>query len=283
MWIARTVAELREKRHALKGKVGFVPTMGALHEGHLSLVRQAKALGDHVLVSIFVNPTQFGPNEDLSRYPRPVERDLAMCEQEGVAGVFLPSVEEMYPPDEVVCKVSVPQLSHDLEGAKRPGHFDGVCQVVAKLLNMTQPDYAVFGRKDYQQLKVIQAMTRSLALPIEIVPGETVREDDGLALSSRNVYLSQEQRQQGLALSRALRWACEQVREAKGISISELEQGMRSIMEQAGVEPDYAAVRNEHDVTAIANDKVNPQETRLVALVAGRVGQVRLIDNMTLA
>src|SRR6185369_4057963 len=172
------------------GPVAFVPTMGALHAGHVTLLAAAATMGRHVLASIFVNPTQFGPGEDLTRYPRPLDHDLEKCRAAGVAGVFVPTVDEMYPPSEPPCTADVPALTADLEGRFRPGPFAGVCQVVAKLFGIVQPEVACFGMKDYQQLRVVDAMVRSLNLPVRISALPTVRESDGLAMSSRNAYLN---------------------------------------------------------------------------------------------
>ncbi|GIW77426.1 MAG: hypothetical protein KatS3mg104_2489 [Phycisphaerae bacterium] len=193
MNVVETIEELRSARARL-GVLGFVPTMGALHEGHLSLVRIAKQYARQVAVSIFVNPTQFGPREDFSKYPRPIEQDLDACRRAGVDLVFHPSPEQMYRPGLPQVVIDLPELTQPLEGRHRPGHFQGVCQVVAKLFNLMQPQYAIFGQKDFQQLRVIQAMTEALNFPITIVPGPTVRDPDGLAMSSRNQYLSPDER-----------------------------------------------------------------------------------------
>src|SRR5262245_20891931 len=206
MHVLTTVAEFRAWHDAPPGTLGFVPTMGYLPEGHMALVQRAREGTEHVAASIFVNPTQFGPNEDLTRYPRDSERDLTMLRAEGVAAVFMPGVEEVYPPG-FSTFVDVGPLAARLEGKFRPGHFRGVATVVAKLFNVVEPDIAFFGQKDAQQLLVIRKMTADLDLPVQIVGVPTVREADGLALSSRNVYLSSEERTQALALSRALRLA----------------------------------------------------------------------------
>lgn len=208
MIVARTVAEFRAAREGVAAPLGFVPTMGYLHEGHLALVHAARAECATVAASIFVNPTQFGPNEDFERYPRDEERDLALLEAAGTDLVLLPPVQEMYPPGDAT-RVRVDGITEGQEGARRPGHFEGVTTVVAKLFGMVQPDRAYFGEKDGQQLRVIRRMTRDLLLPIEIVACPTVREPDGLALSSRNVYLSADERAQALSLSAGLRAASE--------------------------------------------------------------------------
>lgn len=198
-----TVTELRAVRLSLKGTVGLVPTMGYLHEGHLSLIRQAKVECDHVVVSIFVNPTQFGPNEDLSKYPRDLERDLSLIEPLGVDFVWTPTAEVMYPTGYQTW-VEVEAITRPLEGSMRPGHFKGVTTVVAKLFNGVQPHKAYFGQKDAQQQTVIRQMVRDLNFPLEVVVCPTVREADGLAMSSRNKYLEGENRQAALVLFRAL-------------------------------------------------------------------------------
>ncbi len=276
MQVVKTVAELRAARSKL-GRVAFVPTMGALHEGHLSLMRRAGELADHVAVSIFVNPAQFGPNEDLSRYPRPIEHDLERCEAEGVDLVFNPTPQVMYPPDELDVMVDVPGLTTILEGASRPGHFVGVCRVVAKLFNMVRPDVACFGRKDYQQLKVIEAMTRGLAMGIEIDACPTIREADGLAMSSRNVYLGADERKQALGLSRALREGVQLI--ADGVIEPEtVEQAMAQAMAAHHVTVEYAVAR--HPQTLAELDVINASTEGAVCLAAGKVGSVRLIDNM---
>ncbi len=194
MKVIRTISEARAYRATL-GRIAFVPTMGALHAGHVSLMHMAARHAPRVAVSIFVNPTQFGPREDFSKYPRPIEADLAKCEQAGVDFVFNPLAEEIYRPGLPDIAIDLPSLTSVLEGAKRPGHFKGVCQIVAKLFNILTPDIACFGQKDYQQLRIITAMVEALDWPIQIVPCPTLRDPDGLAMSSRNAYLSAEDRQ----------------------------------------------------------------------------------------
>lgn len=275
MIVTRTIAETRAHRATL-GTLALVPTMGALHEGHLSLVRIAKRLADHVAVSIFVNPTQFAPHEDFDRYPRPTESDLAKCEAEGVGLVFNPSVDELYPPDAPAVELSVPEVAQSLEGECRPHFFGGVCRVVAKLLNVVQPDVAVFGQKDYQQWRVIEAMTTGLCLPTRVEAGPTVRDDDGMALSSRNTYLDENQRKRGLSLSKALAEAERLVLEGEA-DPAEIESAMRRTMAAHNVKVDYAAVR--HSKTLAALDLINLELEPVVCLVAGHVDHVRLIDN----
>ncbi|MCE9591612.1 MAG: pantoate--beta-alanine ligase [Planctomycetes bacterium] len=281
MWTADNVDDMMGNRRALEGRVAFVPTMGALHAGHVSLMQAAKQLADHVLVSIFVNPTQFGPSEDFTRYPRPIERDLEACRAAGVAGVFNPTVEAMYPADLLPCDVTIPALATILEGAARPGHFAGVCRVVAKLFNIVQPDVACFGQKDYQQCRVIQAMVDDLAFPIRIAELATVRESDGLAMSSRNAYLTAEERRHAVGLYKALSAAKSLVETEGETNPAAVESAMRQVMVSHHVEPAYAVLR--HPRTLAELDAINPAVTGgVVALAAGKLGAVRLIDNMVL-
>ncbi len=255
-------------------RIGFVPTMGALHEGHRSLIRSARASCDRVVVSVFVNPTQFGPGEDFDRYPRPVEADLAACAEEGVDVVFLPQVSEMYPPGDATT-VRVARLTEGLCGAHRPGHFDGVTTVVSKLFNAVQPDVAFFGQKDAQQAAVIRRMVRDMLFPLEIVVCPTVREPDGLALSSRNAYLSAAERKQALSLSAALRWAAETVRAGR-TEAAGLVREMRSRIEASGpCEIDYIEI--------VDADSLEPRsrvEGACLIALAVRIGKTRLIDNV---
>lgn len=260
--------------HRRQGRrIGFVPTMGAIHEGHQSLMRTARAESDIVVVSIFVNPTQFGPSEDFEQYPRPLEADLAACEAEGVDAVFCPEVHEIYPAGDAT-RVSVTRLTEGLCGAHRPGHFDGVTTVVAKLFNIVQPDAAYFGQKDAQQAVVIRRMTQDLCLPIEIVVCPTVREPDGLALSSRNAYLTPEQREQALSLSKALTWADQQIRSGER-DAEKLVSIMHDRITSAGpCHVDYVSIVDPDDLTPLSwiDDHC------LIAL-AVRIGETRLIDN----
>lgn len=258
-------------------RVAFVPTMGALHEGHASLIRTARgATSGPVVVSIFVNPMQFAPTEDLDRYPRTLDADLAVCAEEGVDVVFAPSVEEMYPGgfshDSVRDGVTVAPgaLGEILDGASRPGHFDGVLTVVAKLFGLVRPDVAVFGQKDYQQLTLVRRMVRDLCLGIEIVGGETVREPDGLAMSSRNRYLDADQRRTAVALSRALRAA--QERAAYGVPAARW-AAMSILNVEPALELDYLALTSPD-----LGEAPETGEGRI--LVAARIGTTRLIDNM---
>ena len=285
MWTAKTISRVRDltrqQRHAMPETVAFVPTMGALHKGHLSLIEAAKQMDYQVVVSIFVNPTQFGPGEDFERYPRQLEQDLAACERAGVAGVFYPAVAEMYPSDQLACELTVPALAEVLEGNTRPGHFAGVCRVVAKLLHIIEPGVACFGQKDYQQLKVIEAMVDDLAMPVRIVGLPTVREADGLAMSSRNAYLDSEARRRAVSLYKSLCEAKRLVEDAGESDPAVVEAAMAQGLTVHQVEVDYAVVR--HPKTLVELDCIEPELTGgVVALVAGRVGGVRLIDNSVL-
>ena len=274
MRVVTTLPELRVARAGLAGPVGVVPTMGYLHEGHLSLMRRSRAECPSTVVTLFVNPTQFGPKEDLSRYPRDFERDRSLCQAEGVDLLWAPArVEEMYPPG-FSTTVEVGGISRRWEGEHRPGHFAGVATVVAKLLIQTSADRAYFGQKDYQQLQVVTRLARDLDLPTAIVGCETVREPDGLALSSRNVYLTDETRPRALALSRGLRAAQEAY--ARGERVGErLEAAMLHELRAADLSVDYAAVVNPETL-----EPMERVEHRARAIVAARLGPVRLIDNM---
>lgn len=275
MKVARTMADLRkslEKARSVGDAIGFVPTMGALHDGHLSLVEVARAESDVVVVSIFVNPLQFGPTEDLSSYPRSEEADLAAAEKVGVDLVFLPSVEEMYPPGRMT-EIRLGAVAEPLEGAARPGHFAGVATVVGKLLNLVQPDRVYFGQKDAQQVAVVKTMVRDLSFPVDVVVCPTVREPDGLALSSRNAYLKGGERTTATVLWRALE-AGHAALEA-GERTEAIEEKMRAIVAtEQGAELDYAAVVDPDSFGAPAGD--GPY----LLVLAVRVGRARLIDNM---
>lgn len=254
------------------GRVVLVPTMGALHAGHMALVTQAKAIADHVIVSIFVNPIQFGPNEDLSRYPRQEGEDAALLAEADVAGLWLPDVGVMYP-DGFATTVSVAKLGDGLCGAARPGHFDGVATVVAKLLTQVKPDIAIFGEKDWQQLAIIRRMVRDLDLGVEIVGAPIVRDDDGLALSSRNAYLSAEERQAALAFPSALQAAAADI-EAGASVPGTLEQAKAALLQAGFASVDYVALV---DATSLEPLEVLHKEARILA--AARMGTTRLIDN----
>jgi pantoate--beta-alanine ligase len=261
--------------------VVLVPTMGALHEGHASLFRVARerAGGAPVVASVFVNPLQFGPGEDLDRYPRTLEADLALCAREGVDVVFTPTVEDMYPGGPPQVTVDPGRLGEELEGASRPGHFAGVLTVVAKLLGLVRPDVAVFGQKDYQQLVLVRQMTRDLCLDVEIVGAETVREPDGLALSSRNRYLSPDERRRATVLNRALRAA--QERAAYGLPAARW-AAMQVLDEvpEPELDLDYLAIRTPELGEVLDPHPVEPVPARI--LVAARIGTTRLIDNLPL-
>ncbi len=263
---------VREARQSGK-TIGCVPTMGALHDGHLSLVQAAKRETDFVVVTIFVNPTQFGPNEDLDKYPRPLEADLSKCRAAGVDLVFNPNVESVYPAGDSTF-VEVPGLSEVLEGAHRPGHFRGVTTIVLKLFNMVLPDIAFFGQKDYQQQLLIRHLVDDLNVPVEIRTCPTVREPDGLALSSRNAYLSPDERQTALALSQALRIADQSVHE-EGLSPAEARLRMIEYLSSiSGLVLDYATITDAHTL-----EDLDKTTDKMVALIAARVGTTRLIDN----
>ena len=273
MRVVETVAALRAARRRLPDPLGVVPTMGYLHEGHLALIRRAGAECAATVVTLFVNPAQFGPNEDLARYPRDFERDRSLCEREGVDVLFAPSADEVYPPG-FGTHVEVDGPTRRWEGEHRPGHFRGVATVVAKLLLMTGADRAYFGEKDYQQLQVVRRLARDLDIPVEIVGCPTVRDPDGLALSSRNVHLAPEQRRRALSLSRGLRAA--QAAYADGERSGErLEALMLRELRDAGLTVDYAAVVDPETLEPL--DRVG---ARARALVAARLGPVRLIDNV---
>ncbi|RVY71893.1 pantoate--beta-alanine ligase [Helicobacter pylori] len=274
MRVLETIATLREYRKSLKESVGFVPTMGALHKGHQSLIERSLKENSHTIVSVFVNPTQFGPNEDFSAYPRPLEKDLALCEGMGVSAVFVPKTSEMYPYKiEQRLKLYAPEfLSSSLEGAMRERHFDGVVQVVLKLFHLVNPTRAYFGKKDAQQLLIIQHLVKDLLLDIEITPCEIVRDDDNLALSSRNVYLNATQRKQALAIPKAL----ESIKQA-------IDKGEKACekLKKLGLE---ILETLEVDYLEFCNHKLEPLKTidpaNTLVLVAARVGKTRLLDNL---
>jgi pantoate--beta-alanine ligase len=276
MQITNSINKLFEQTAQFNGSVGFVPTMGALHEGHLSLIRQARANNDFVVVSVFVNPTQFLEGEDLDAYPRREDADAKICELAGVDVLFMPNAEMMYENDELSIMAPATR-GFVLEGSKRPGHFDGMLQVVMKLLNLiayNKPTEfrAYFGKKDAQQLALITQMVRNYFLNVEIVPCDIVRDNDGLALSSRNVYLSKEERERALALSRSLKKATELVMQ-KELGVISIQKAMREVLSE--VEVEYVALVN-RDFQVI--DEVEIGNTMI--LVAAMVGTTRLIDNL---
>jgi len=274
MDIIHSVADLRERLRREPDNV-FVPTMGNLHDGHIELIRIAKPRGSCTVVSIFVNRLQFGPREDFERYPRTLESDCARLKQAGVDVVFAPEEREIYPePQTFVVEPS--DLQYVLEGAHRPGHFRGVATVVLKLFNLVMPHSAIFGKKDYQQYLVLRDMVQQFALPIEIIPAETVRAPDGLALSSRNVYLSPEQRKEAPRLYRVLKDAAAQV-EGGARDFQRIDQEAMSVLSRHGWQPDYVAVRRRVDLR-----QPTERDHELVVLAAARLGRTRLIDNVEL-
>jgi pantoate--beta-alanine ligase len=281
MEIVANSSGLRQQVAGLRargGRIGFVPTMGNLHAGHLELVRQARLLAEHVVVSIFVNPAQFGPQEDYEKYPHTPERDRDALLEAGADLLFLPGVAEIYPqgPDQTTI-VEVPVLNRILEGEHRPTHFNGVTTVVAKLFNLVQADVAVFGEKDYQQLLLIRRMVADLCMPISIVGVATVREADGLAMSSRNGYLSPAERAVAPRLFAVLTEVKTRV-EAGGEDVATIEQDARAELVAAGFQPDYVSVRRQSDLAP-----PEAGETALVALAAARLGPARLIDNILIS
>ena len=280
----KIISDIQELRDHLRGqnRAAFVPTMGNLHEGHLSLMRLARQHGDPVVASIFVNRLQFGPNEDFDSYPRTMQADIEKLEKEGVYILFAPTERDLYPqPQEY--RVDPPQQLGDiLEGEFRPGFFKGVCTVVLKLFSCVQPKVAVFGKKDYQQLMIIRQMAKQFALPVDIVPGETIRADDGLALSSRNGYLSTEERTEAPELQRALKEVRQQVLELKDrnvASLSEIEKKAVVTLAGRGWNPDYIAIRKQSDLAPASNEGLHAGEP-LVILTAAKIGKTRLIDNL---
>ena len=275
MLIHSSIADLRA---ALKnrGRIVFVPTMGNLHAGHISLMQQARGLGDTVVASIFVNRLQFGPNEDFDQYPRTVQDDCARLVAAGVDVLFAPDESELYPePQEY--QLDPPDIQNQLEGEFRPGHFRGVATVVLKLFNIVQPQVAVFGKKDYQQLMLLRNMTRQLALPIDIVGGETVRADDGLALSSRNGYLTPAERAEAPRLSRVLAKISADIKAGERDFLS-LEKAARDELDSHGWCCNYIAIRRQSDLKMPLADEKN-----LVVLAAARLGKPRLLDNLEIA
>lgn len=277
----RTVADIRALRATVDAwkkegrRVALVPTMGNLHAGHFALVELARQRADRVVVSVFVNPTQFGPNEDFTRYPRTLAQDSGGLAEHGCDLLFAPSVETMYPfgPAQAMT-IHVPEVGDTLEGAHRPGHFDGVATVVAKLLVLVAPDIAVFGQKDYQQLLLVRRLVKSLGLPVDIFAAPIVRAPDGLALSSRNQYLDAGERARAPQLHATLEW----MRQAfvAGHPRAVVEQAATHQLERAGFVPDYAAIRRADDL-GVPDDA---QREGLVALIAARLGSTRLIDNL---
>lgn len=287
MKIIHTIADLRAQ---LQGQLrtAFVPTMGNLHEGHLSLMRLAADHGDPVVASIFVNRLQFGPNEDFDKYPRTLEDDIAKLEKEGVYVLFAPNEQEMYPVPQDY-RISPPQdLGDILEGEFRPGFFVGVTTVVMKLLQCVQPKVSVFGKKDYQQLMIVRRMCEQFSIPTQIIPAETVRDSDGLALSSRNRYLSPAERQEAVWLSKTLKQVSERVIQGQrqcqlcADDVADLEAAARQILDQRGWKTDYIAVRRRNDLKLPQQDDLARPE-QLVVLGAAKLGATRLIDNLEIS
>lgn len=279
----KVISSIQELRDQLRGqnRAAFVPTMGNLHEGHLSLMRLARQHGDPVVASIFVNRLQFGPNEDFDKYPRTLQEDIEKLQSEGVYVLFAPSERDMYPePQEY--RVEPPHdLGDILEGEFRPGFFKGVCTVVMKLFSCAQPRVAVFGKKDYQQLMIVRRMVQQFALPIDIVPAETVRAEDGLALSSRNRYLSPDERAEAPVLYRTLHDVRDTVLggERASADLLAVEARARAALEQRGWKPDYVAIRKRVDLQAPTREEFLAGEP-LVILTAAKLGATRLIDNL---
>ena len=280
----KIISDINELRDHLRGqnRTSFVPTMGNLHEGHLSLMRLARQHGDPVVASIFVNRLQFGPNEDFDSYPRTMQADIDKLEKEGVYILFAPTEKDLYPqPQEY--RVDPPQQLGDiLEGEFRPGFFKGVCTVVLKLFSCVQPRVAVFGKKDYQQLMIVRQMASQFALPVDIVPAETIRAEDGLALSSRNIYLSESERAEAPALQRQLIAMREQVLSLKEKTLSSLmdiEAKALTQMQGRGWKPDYMAIRQQRDLAKPTQADLDAGQP-LVIVTAAKLGKTRLIDNL---
>ncbi|MFD1885051.1 pantoate--beta-alanine ligase [Paenibacillus wenxiniae] len=289
MKVARNIAEVRQwikqlrQQHSQAGgeaTVGLVPTMGFLHDGHASLMRRAKQTSDIVVISIFVNPIQFGPNEDFERYPRDEQRDLALAEREGVDIVFMPAVEDMYPTP-TKTHVTVAELTDTLCGASRPGHFDGVSTVVTKLFNIVKPDAAFFGAKDAQQVAVIKQMVIDLNMDIDIVACPIVREADGLALSSRNVYLSAEERSQALVLSRSLEMVKQRMMEQPALTAGDVRNMLRTEIGTSSIAIiDYAEIMTFPQLESLEDDVVLRElSSEVIVALAVKFGKTRLIDN----
>lgn len=276
--IARHVTEVRARVRQWRregARVAFVPTMGNLHAGHISLIELARQHGDRFIASIFVNPMQFGPNEDFAHYPRTPDRDQRLLEEAGCDLMFMPDVAEMYTPGEAAAtRVEVPGISQILCGEFRPGHFEGVATVVAKLFNIVQPDVAIFGEKDFQQLVVIRRMSADLCFPIEILGAPTVREPDGLAMSSRNQYLSESDRTVAPQVYRSLGAATASLLKG-GADIAQVERQGAQVLVSHGFRVDYFSVRRRIDLAPPA-----PGDRELVVLTAARIGRARLIDNL---
>lgn len=280
MQVIETLQALRGElvaRRRAGSRIALVPTMGSLHAGHLRLVERARELSDYVCVSIFVNPLQFDRPDDLAAYPRSLEADCRLLQAQGADVVFVPQESQVYPLGREACRVSVPGLSQILEGASRAGHFDGVTTVVAKLFNMVQPDLAVFGEKDYQQLLLIRRMVAALDFALEIVGEATVREADGLAMSSRNAYLDTNQRKTAPVLYQTLQLTARALRAGRQ-DYDALSAEALNALDAAGFSPDYVSLRRAGDLAPVA-----PGERAVVILAAAWLGRARLIDNLSVA
>jgi pantoate--beta-alanine ligase len=280
----KIISDIHELRNHLRGqnRASFVPTMGNLHEGHLSLMRQARLHGDPVVASIFINRLQFGPNEDFEAYPRTFEADIEKLEKEGVYILFAPTEKDLYPEPQDYQIDPPKNLGNMLEGEFRPGFFKGVCTVVLKLFSCVQPSAAIFGKKDYQQLMIIRRMAHQLALPVTIVPAETVRAQDGLALSSRNGYLNAEERAEAPHLYQLLGQIQNQLHNTKDLTettIQAFEQQAMSALKQRGWNPDYTAIRLQSNLHAPTQESLS-RKAPLVMLAAAKLGKTRLIDNL---
>jgi len=279
MQVCRTEAELRQLVNKWKRqgeRVGFVPTMGNLHTGHISLVKLAAKSSDRMIVSIFVNPMQFNNPEDLDKYPRTLEDDKASLDAEGVDLIFMPEVATIYPEGmQDTTRVDVPGFFHDLEGEHRPGHFSGVATIVCKLFNLVRPDVAVFGKKDYQQWLLIKKMVRDLNMPIDVIAGETKREENGLAMSSRNNHLSADDRDHAGKIYETLKVCAESIK--KGSDHALIKDNAIKSLKSVNFEPEYIDIREQ-----ITMKEAQSNTRRLVVLIAARIGSVRLIDNLEL-
>ena len=281
MKIIRHIHELRDHLRG-QNRAAFVPTMGNLHEGHLSLMRLARQYGDPVVASIFVNRLQFGPHEDFDKYPRTFEADIEKLEKEGVYILFAPTEKDLYPEPQDY-RVDPPKdLGDILEGEFRPGFFKGVCTVVLKLFSCVQPNAAVFGKKDYQQLMIIRRMAQQFALPVEIIPAQTIRDADGLALSSRNGYLTSDERIEAAELYKILQQMQESIHLAQNPSqqiLKNIEQAAKELIRARGWQPDYLAIRQQHNLLEPTPEQL-AQNVPLVILAAAKLGKTRLIDNL---
>jgi len=272
MIIAKSIKALKEAKKQLSGSIGFVPTMGALHQGHLSLIQRAKTENDHLIVSVFVNPTQFLEGEDLNAYPRKEEADIKICERSGVDLLFMPGIDVMYEKDELC--IGAPAIrGYVLEGEKRPGHFDGMLQVVMKLLNLSSADRAYFGKKDAQQLALIMQMVKNYFMDVQVIPCEIVRDDKGLALSSRNIYLKGDEQQRALSLSRSLKRASKLIMAGER-NCDMIKSEMLEVLQETD-EVEYVAIVD-REFNALKEVEIG----NTIILVAAWVGKPRLIDNL---